>query len=97
MFTDTVSGKSTDRPQLQAMLRFARAGDTIIVHSMDRLARNLMTCAAWYASSVSAQPTRHGRPGLHPRNSGTPLTVITQRDPQRHSSRSPQHPDRRFL
>jgi DNA invertase Pin-like site-specific DNA recombinase len=41
VFTDTVSGKSTDRPQLQAMLRFARAGDTIIVHSMDRLARNL--------------------------------------------------------
>jgi Resolvase, N terminal domain len=41
VFTDTVSGKSTDRPQLRAMLRFARAGDTIIVHSMDRLARNL--------------------------------------------------------
>lgn len=54
VFTDTVSGKSADRPQLQAMLRFARAGDTIIVHSMDRLARNLMTCAAWYASSPAA-------------------------------------------
>ncbi len=41
VFTDTVSGKSNDRPQLEVMLRFARAGDTIIVHSMDRLARNL--------------------------------------------------------
>jgi DNA invertase Pin-like site-specific DNA recombinase len=40
-FTDTVSGKDTDRPQLEAMLGFVRAGDTVIVHSMDRLARNL--------------------------------------------------------
>lgn len=41
VFTDTVSGKSTTRPQLQAMLAFVRGGDTVIVHSMDRLARNL--------------------------------------------------------
>jgi DNA invertase Pin-like site-specific DNA recombinase len=41
VFTDTVSGKSVDRPQLAAMLAFARDGDTVIVHSMDRLARNL--------------------------------------------------------
>ena len=40
-FTDTVSGKDTDRPQLEAMLGFVRDGDTVIVHSMDRLARNL--------------------------------------------------------
>ena len=41
VFTDTVSGKSTTRPQLQAMLAFVRDGDAVIVHSMDRLARNL--------------------------------------------------------
>jgi DNA invertase Pin-like site-specific DNA recombinase len=41
LFTDTVSGKSTTRPQLSAMLAFVRAGDIVIVHSMDRLARNL--------------------------------------------------------
>ncbi|MGH3299107.1 MAG: recombinase family protein [Trebonia sp.] len=41
MFTDTVSGKSAARPQLQAMLAYVRDGDTVIVHSMDRLARNL--------------------------------------------------------
>ena len=41
MFTNTVSGKSADRPQLVAMLAFVRDGDTVIVHSMDRLARNL--------------------------------------------------------
>jgi DNA invertase Pin-like site-specific DNA recombinase len=41
VFEDKVSGKSTDRPQLQAMLEFVREGDSIIIHSMDRLARNL--------------------------------------------------------
>jgi DNA invertase Pin-like site-specific DNA recombinase len=39
-FTDKASGKNTDRPQLQAALNHARAGDTFVVHSMDRLARN---------------------------------------------------------
>lgn len=41
VFTDKVSGKDTDRPALREMLGFAREGDTVIVHSMDRLARNL--------------------------------------------------------
>jgi len=40
-FTDKVSGKDTQRPQLQAMLEFVREGDTVLVHSMDRLARSL--------------------------------------------------------
>ena len=41
VFTDTVSGKDMQRPQLQALLAYARDGDTIVVHSMDRLARNV--------------------------------------------------------
>jgi DNA invertase Pin-like site-specific DNA recombinase len=41
VFTDKASGKNTRRPQLEALLVFAREGDTVIVHSMDRLARNL--------------------------------------------------------
>jgi len=41
-FTDRLSGKDVDRPQLNEMLRFVRAGDTVIVHSLDRLARNLV-------------------------------------------------------
>ena len=41
VFTDKLSGKSTKRPALNQMLEYARDGDTIIVHSMDRLARNL--------------------------------------------------------
>lgn len=41
VFTDKASGKDTQRPQLEALLGFVREGDTIVVHSMDRLARNL--------------------------------------------------------
>ncbi|CZT30155.1 hypothetical protein PCPL58_3699 [Pseudomonas cerasi] len=35
------SGKHTQRPQLEAILSFVREGDTIVVHSMNCLARNL--------------------------------------------------------
>ena len=42
MFTDKASGKDTDRPQLEEMLLFVREGDIIRVHSIDRLARNLV-------------------------------------------------------
>lgn len=41
VFTDHASGKDVARPQLATLLRFARDGDTVVVHSMDRLARNL--------------------------------------------------------
>jgi len=40
-FEDKASAKDTKRPQLQAMLEYVRAGDRVIVHSIDRLARNL--------------------------------------------------------
>ena len=39
-YIEKISGKNTDRPELQAMLLNIRAGDVINVHSMDRLARN---------------------------------------------------------
>lgn len=39
-FTDKASAKDTNRPQLQALLSHVREGDTVHVHSMDRLARN---------------------------------------------------------
>ena len=41
IFVDKASGKNTERPELEALLRFVREGDTVIVHSLDRLARNL--------------------------------------------------------
>ncbi|WP_163342506.1 recombinase family protein, partial [Enterobacter roggenkampii] len=34
------SGKDTRRPELERLLAFVREGDTVVVHSMDRLARN---------------------------------------------------------
>jgi DNA invertase Pin-like site-specific DNA recombinase len=41
-FTDKASGKNADRPQLQAMLAGNwPEGSTVVVHSMDRLARSL--------------------------------------------------------
>jgi DNA invertase Pin-like site-specific DNA recombinase len=40
-FTDKASGKDTRRPELDRLLAFVRDGDTVAVHSMDRLARNL--------------------------------------------------------
>ena len=39
-FTEKVSGKNTDRPQLKAMLDYVREGDTIYTHDFSRLARN---------------------------------------------------------
>ena len=40
-FIDKASGKDIKRPQFEAMMSFVREGDTLVVHSMDRLARNL--------------------------------------------------------
>ncbi|MEA4895129.1 MAG: recombinase family protein [Oscillospiraceae bacterium] len=39
-FTEKVSAKNTDRPQLQAMLDFAREGDTVYIHDFSRIARS---------------------------------------------------------
>lgn len=41
VFIDKASGKGTQRPELDTLLSFVRDGDTVVVHSMDRLARNL--------------------------------------------------------
>jgi len=41
VFEDKASGKDVNRPQLEEMIGFVRDGDTVLVHSMDRLARNL--------------------------------------------------------
>jgi DNA invertase Pin-like site-specific DNA recombinase len=40
-FTDKASSKDTKRPELQAAIEYLRDGDVLVVHSMDRLARNL--------------------------------------------------------
>jgi len=40
VFEEKVSGKNTDRPQLQTMLDYVREGDTIYIKDLSRLARN---------------------------------------------------------
>lgn len=40
IFTDKLSGRTTNRPQLKAMLDFIRESDIIVVTELDRLGRN---------------------------------------------------------
>ena len=42
VFEEKESAGSANRPALQDMLSFVRSGDEVVVHSIDRLARNLM-------------------------------------------------------
>jgi len=42
IFTDRLSGQNADRPQLIACIDHLREGDVLHVHSIDRLARNLL-------------------------------------------------------
>ncbi len=39
-FTEKVSGKDTNRPELKNMMEFVREGDTVYVHDFSRLARS---------------------------------------------------------
>ncbi|ABW15714.1 Resolvase domain [Parafrankia sp. EAN1pec] len=41
IFTDKKTGATVDREGLTALLAYARPGDTIVVHTLDRLGRNL--------------------------------------------------------
>ena len=40
-FVERASGRDVARPELAALVDFVREGDTVVVHAMDRLARNL--------------------------------------------------------
>lgn len=42
IFEEKASGKDTNRPKLQECIQYLRAGDTLYVHSIDRLARNIV-------------------------------------------------------
>lgn len=41
VFEETASGAQRDRPQLQAAMDYMRAGDTLVVWKLDRLARSM--------------------------------------------------------
>ena len=42
VFEEKISGKDDNRPELQRMIEYARKGDTVVVHSLDRLGRSLL-------------------------------------------------------
>jgi DNA invertase Pin-like site-specific DNA recombinase len=58
-FIDYASAGSTNRPQLQSMLEFVREDDIVVVHSMDRLARNLMDLRTLVSGLVSRKVQVH--------------------------------------
>ena len=41
VFSEKISGATKNRPSLQEMIEFVRSGDEVVVHSIDRLARDL--------------------------------------------------------
>ena len=51
-FTDKCSGKSINRPALQECLDYLREGDTLHIHSIDRLARNLVDLEISYLKTT---------------------------------------------
>lgn len=44
VFIDKASGKNTDRTELKRMMEYVRKGDTVIVESISRFARNTRCC-----------------------------------------------------
>lgn len=57
LFQDKLPGKTINRPQLETLLEFIREGDTLVVHSMDRLARNLDNLRAIVRQCTQKQVT----------------------------------------
>lgn len=53
VFEDKCSGKDTNRPQLAALKKYVRKTDTIVVHDISRLARNikdLLELVDWFSN-----------------------------------------------
>ena len=50
VFEEKQSAGSANRPALQELLSFVRSGDEVVVHSIDRLARNLIDLQTLYRS-----------------------------------------------
>ena len=44
VYIDRMSGKDANRPELQKMMEYVRKGDTVIVESISRFARNTLDC-----------------------------------------------------
>lgn len=64
VFEDMCSAGTTNRPQLAALSEYVREGDTVHVHSIDRLARDLgdlkALVSSWNNSGISVQFHKEG-------------------------------------
>jgi hypothetical protein len=61
VFSDQLSGRDAARPQLQACLTYLRAGDTLIVPSLDRLSRSLQDLITPRRAAPPARDRGSGR------------------------------------
>jgi len=80
-FTDKCSGSTTDRPELKRMNEFVRKGDTIHVHSIDRLARNtanlLELVTGWNDRGVSVVIHKQNMKFTNDTNDATSKLMLT--------------------
>jgi DNA invertase Pin-like site-specific DNA recombinase len=58
-FIEKASGKDTNRPVLQECLEYCREGDTLHVHSIDRIARNLKDLQGLVDQFIAKDVTVH--------------------------------------
>lgn len=77
VFEDKASAKDTQRPQLTACLAYLREGDTLHVHSIDRLARNLQDLLGLLEGLIGrGVSVRFHKEGLHFTGEASPFQVL---------------------
>ncbi|HAS6359170.1 TPA: recombinase family protein [Vibrio vulnificus] len=64
VYEDRASGGSTNRPELAKLMEYARDGDTIHIHSIDRLARSLddlrKLVTSWNSAGITVNFHKEG-------------------------------------
>lgn len=60
LFVEQMSGAVLDRPALHDVLEFARAGDTIVVWKLDRLARIMRRFDRYAVNTIRWRPPKTG-------------------------------------
>ena len=66
VFTDVRSGKTMERPGLEALLAYSRKGDTLAVVRLDRLGRSRRLIAERTKDGIAAARARGKHPGRQP-------------------------------